>query len=81
MRLSCPSSAGGVAIPFGSYLAGPGERGIEFSTTSVLLGSLALTVLASLIWRMPKGSDGYVKDAAASLLIIGMCRCWAPLRH
>ena len=65
-----PIAAGGVAIPFGSYLAGRENAVIEFSTTSVLLASLALTVLASLIWRMPKGSAGYVKDAAASLLII-----------
>jgi phosphatidate cytidylyltransferase len=65
-----PIAAGGVAIPFGSYLAGRENAVIEFSTTSVLLASLALTVLASLIWRMPKGSSGYVKDAAASLLII-----------
>jgi phosphatidate cytidylyltransferase len=65
-----PIAAGGVAIPFGSYLAGRENSVIEFSTTSVLLASLALTVLASLIWRMPKGAHGYVKDAAASLLII-----------
>jgi phosphatidate cytidylyltransferase len=44
---------------------------VIFSTTSVLLASLALTVLASLIWRMPKGAAGYVRDAAASMLIIG----------
>jgi phosphatidate cytidylyltransferase len=65
-----PIAAGGVAIPFGSYLAGRENSVIEFSTTSVLLASLALTVLASLIWRLPKGAHGYVKDAAASLLII-----------
>ena len=33
---------------------------VVFSTTSVLLASLALTVLAALIWRMPKGANGYV---------------------
>jgi phosphatidate cytidylyltransferase len=66
-----PIAAGCLAIPFGSYLAGRENSVIEFSTTSVLLGSLALTVLASLIWRIPKGVHGYVKDAAASLLIIG----------
>jgi phosphatidate cytidylyltransferase len=44
---------------------------VIFSTTSVLLASLTLTVLASLIWRMPKGAAGYVRDAAASMLIIG----------
>jgi phosphatidate cytidylyltransferase len=36
-----------------------------------LLASLALTVLASLIWRMPKGAAGFVRDSAASLMIIG----------
>ena len=65
-----PIVAGCLAIPFGSYLAGRENSVIEFSTTSVLLASLALTVLASLIWRMAKGVHGYVKDAAASLLII-----------
>ena len=59
---------GGVAISIGSYLAGVQK---VFSTTSVLLAALALTVLAALIWRMPKGAPGFVKDAAASMLIIG----------
>jgi phosphatidate cytidylyltransferase len=66
-----PIVGGCVAIPIGSYLAGLETTSFEFSTTSVLLASLALTVLATLVWRMPKGSDGYVKDAAASLLIVG----------
>ena len=65
-----PISFGCVAIPVGSYLAGRETTGIEFSTTSVLLGSIALTVLAALAWRMPKGSEGYVRDTAASLLIV-----------
>jgi phosphatidate cytidylyltransferase len=64
-----PIAVGSVAISFGSYFAGRQEP-VIFSTTSVLLASLALTVLASLIWRMPKGPAGYVHDAAASLLII-----------
>jgi phosphatidate cytidylyltransferase len=64
-----PISVGSVAISFGSYFAGRQEP-VIFSTTSVLLASLALTVLASLIWRMPKGAAGYVHDVAASLLII-----------
>jgi phosphatidate cytidylyltransferase len=64
-----PIAIGSVAISFGSYFAGrPGP--VIFSTTSVLLASLALTVLASLIWRMPKGGAGFVRDSAASLLII-----------
>lgn len=64
-----PIAVGSVAISFGSYFAGRQEP-VIFSTTSVLLASLALTVLASLIWRMSKGITGYVHDAAASLLII-----------
>jgi phosphatidate cytidylyltransferase len=64
-----PIAVGSVAISFGSYFAGRQEP-VIFSTTSVLLASLALTVLASLIWRIPKGVAGYVRDAAASLLII-----------
>jgi phosphatidate cytidylyltransferase len=65
-----PIAIGSVAIAFGSYFAGRQEP-VIFSTTSVLLASLALTVLASLIWRMPNGATGYVRDAAASMLIIG----------
>ncbi|HET9649248.1 MAG TPA: phosphatidate cytidylyltransferase [Microlunatus sp.] len=65
-----PIMVGSVAISIGSYLAGL-QRPPVFSTTSVLLASLALTVLAALIWRMPKGAHGYVKDSAASLMIIG----------
>src|SRR5688500_19193138 len=64
-----PIAIGSVAIAFGSYFAGRQEP-VIFSTTSVLLASLALTVLASLIWRMPKGAVGFVRDSAASLLII-----------
>jgi phosphatidate cytidylyltransferase len=65
-----PITIGSVAISFGSFFAGRQEP-VIFSTTSVLLASLALTVLASMIWRMPKGVAGYVRDIAASLLIIG----------
>jgi phosphatidate cytidylyltransferase len=64
-----PIMIGSVAISIGSYLAGL-QRPPVFSTTSVLLASLALTVLAALIWRMPQGAHGYVRDAAASLMII-----------
>ena len=63
-----PIVGGGGAISIGSYLAGVQK---VFSTTSVLLAALALTVLAALIWRMPRGAPGFVRDAAASLLIIG----------
>ena len=64
-----PIVVGSVAISIGSYLAGRQTPPV-FSTTSVLLAALALTVLASLVWRMPGGAGGYVRDSAASLLII-----------
>jgi phosphatidate cytidylyltransferase len=69
-----PIMIGTVGIAIGSYLAGI-QRPVVFSTTSVLLGALALTVLAALVWRMPGGAHGYVRDAAASLFII----CYVPL--
>jgi phosphatidate cytidylyltransferase len=65
-----PIVVGTVPIAAGSYLAGR-TTPVAFSTTSVLLASLALTVLACLIWRIPKGANGYVTDVAASLMIIG----------
>ncbi|WP_375423513.1 phosphatidate cytidylyltransferase [uncultured Friedmanniella sp.] len=65
-----PIVVGSVAIAIGSYVAGR-QSPVVFSTTSVLLASLALTVLASLIWRMPAGSEGFVRDVAASMLTIG----------
>ena len=64
-----PIIGGSIAIVTGSYLAGQ-VTPPRFSTTSVLLASLALTVLGALVWRMPKGAAGYVRDVAASLLII-----------
>ncbi|MFT4164351.1 MAG: phosphatidate cytidylyltransferase [Microlunatus sp.] len=64
-----PIIIGTLAISIGSYLAGR-QQPVVFSTTSVLLAALALTVLAALIWRVPGGSKGYVHDAAASLFVI-----------
>jgi len=76
-----PIAVGTVAIATGSYLAGR-QKPVVFSSTSVLLASLALTVLAALIWRMPKGAPGFVRDIAASLVIIGyvpLLGSFAPL--
>ncbi|HNV10135.1 MAG TPA: phosphatidate cytidylyltransferase [Propionibacteriaceae bacterium] len=64
-----PIVIGTVAIIIGSYLAGQLEQDTIPSNT-LLLAALGLTVLASLIWRMPGGSENFVKDAAASLFII-----------
>ncbi|MCW3157237.1 phosphatidate cytidylyltransferase [Micropruina sonneratiae] len=65
-----PIVAGTVAVICGSYAAATMPQG-ALPWHSVLLGFLGATVLAALIWRMPAGAAGYVKDAAASLFTIG----------
>jgi phosphatidate cytidylyltransferase len=65
-----PITVGTVFIATGSYIAGRQDPAV-FSTSSVLLASLALTVLAALVWRLPGGAPGFVRDVAASLVIIG----------
>ena len=64
-----PIVAGTVAISTGSYLAGQ-QQPVVFSTTSVLLAALALTVLGCMVWRIPGGAKGYATDVAASLMVI-----------
>ncbi|MFT3833727.1 MAG: phosphatidate cytidylyltransferase [Micropruina sp.] len=66
-----PIVAGTVAVICGSYAAATQEVLSGLPWHSVLLGFLGATTLAALIWRMPAGSAGYVKDAAASLFTIG----------
>jgi phosphatidate cytidylyltransferase len=76
-----PIVVGTVAISTGSYLAGR-QNPVVFSSTSVLLASLALTVLAALIWRLPSGAPGFVRDMSASLGIIAyvpLLGSFAPL--
>ena len=65
-----PIVVGTVAIIGGSYAAAVLEPISRVPWHEVLLGGLALTVMLALMWRMPGGSDGYVKDAAASLFTI-----------
>ncbi len=64
-----PIVVGTLGIVIGSYFAALQDSPITANT--ILLGALGATVLAALIWRMPAGQEGYVKDAAASLFIIG----------
>lgn len=64
-----PIVVGTVAIQIGSYYASQHpERGINAIT--VLVAMLSLTVLAALMWRLPKGPEGFVRDSAASLFTI-----------
>ncbi len=66
-----PIVAGTIAVMCGSYAAASQEGQTILPWHSVLLGFLGATVLAALIWRMPGGAAGYVKDASASLFTIG----------
>ncbi|HOQ53263.1 MAG TPA: phosphatidate cytidylyltransferase [Micropruina sp.] len=66
-----PIMAGTVAVICGSYAAATQQGTNAVPWPSVLLGFLGATVLTALIWRMPGGATGYVKDAAASLFTIG----------
>lgn len=65
-----PVMAGSVVITFGSYLVSAGAFGAVPAGTFLLI-AVALTTVAALIWRMFRGPDGFVKDASASLFVIG----------
>lgn len=65
-----PIVVGTIAIIGGSYTAAVLQPVTNVPWASVLLALLGGTVMLALIWRMPKGSDGFVKDASASLFII-----------
>lgn len=64
-----PIVVGTVAIVITAYLAGQG--GLGMSANTLMLALLGITALVSLMWRMPKGEQGYVRDSAASMFIIG----------
>jgi len=55
-----PMAAGALAMIAGSYYGG----------ADVLVGTLAATVLASLLWRMPRGQVGFVKDVSAAVFCL-----------
>lgn len=66
-----PIIIGTVAIVTGSYFAGLRDVTASIPSNTLMLATLGATALAALVWRMPGGAEGYVKDAAASLFIIG----------
>lgn len=39
-------------------------------STGVMLAVIGLTMIAALVWRMPQGPDGFVRDASSSLFVI-----------
>jgi phosphatidate cytidylyltransferase len=54
-----PLGLGGLATLMFAYYSGP----------TALIGAFGLTVVAVLVWRMPQGPDGYVRDTTASVFI------------
>ncbi|RAY12559.1 phosphatidate cytidylyltransferase [Actinomadura craniellae] len=55
-----PVGAGLVATVVCAYLLGPAG----------LVGAFALTVLVALVWRMPAGAEGYVRDSTATVFAV-----------
>jgi phosphatidate cytidylyltransferase len=55
-----PIAAGALAMIAGAYYGGP----------DVLAGLLAATVLVSLLWRMPRGQEGFVRDVSATVFCL-----------
>ena len=57
-------------------------RKLLLGETWILPVGVALTVMAALIWRLPKGAPGFVRDMSASLAIIAyvpLLGSFAPL--
>jgi phosphatidate cytidylyltransferase len=55
-----PVAAGALGMIAGSYYGGP----------DVLVAVLAATVLVSMLWRMPRGQDGFVRDVSATVFCL-----------
>ena len=54
-----PIAVGGVAILVAAYAGGP----------EPMLVALALTVLATMVWRLPENPDGYVRDVTSGIFV------------
>ncbi len=66
-----PIVVGTILVVIGPYAAAQTRDGTGLDPAATSMGLLGLTVLAALVWRMPQGSDGYLRDSSASLFIIG----------
>ncbi len=66
-----PVVIGNIAIIGGTYAAAELQQYTNVAWHVVLLGTIGGTVLVALGWRMLGGADGYARDSAASLFIIG----------
>ena len=64
-----PIMAGCVLIALVPYVFGE-MFPVALPMIGLVLSCVGITVIAAMIWRMPQGSAGYVRDVAASLSII-----------
>ncbi|GAA1371835.1 phosphatidate cytidylyltransferase [Luteococcus sanguinis] len=67
---TAPVFVGTLAVVLGSYYAGQ-HPAQQVPSNTLILGLLALTSLACLVWRLREGPENYVRDAAASLFLVG----------
>ena len=66
-----PIILGTVAMIAGTYASARDLAWVGIPWHSALLMFLGATVLAAMVVRMPRGYQGFVKDASASLFIVG----------
>lgn len=66
-----PLVAGTIVLVSGSYFAARLDKQIPIPTSTLILGILGAIALTCLVWRMRRGSEGYVRDVAASMFILG----------
>lgn len=66
-----PVVVGNVVIIGGTYAAAELQKLTNVPWHVVLMGTIGGTVLVALGWRMFGGAEGYARDSAASLFIIG----------
>lgn len=66
-----PVVLGNVIIIGGSYAAAVLQPVTQIPWHVVLLGTIGGSVLLALMWRMFSGAEGFARDSAASLFIIG----------
>lgn len=65
-----PIILGAMVLTLGSYWVAQQERA-SITGATFLLSALAVTILGAMVWRMFGGAEGFVRDVAASLFIIG----------
>jgi len=66
-----PIILGTIAMVTGTYAAAGDLAWLGVPWHSALLTFLGATVLAAMVVRMPQGHEGFIKDTAASLFIVG----------